>query len=124
MTLQTYSVLIAWNDNDDEEGEFGWTGRAANSEEAERKARDAMRASYADQYGEECLELREHDGSEIGGRVIDMQVGAMWHAGDLEDALRGLLAQVDEMAARCGWSDHGEREKARKVLADIDGAEG
>lgn len=123
--MQTYSVLIAWNDNDDEEGEFGWTGRASDTNEAEKKAREAMRASYRDDYGDECADLREGDEGEVfGGRVIDLQVGAMWRAGDLEVALRGLLAQVDDMAARCGWADRGERAAARKLIDELDNGEG
>lgn len=35
MTLQTYSVLIAWNDSDDEEGEEAYTTIAAAIRAAE-----------------------------------------------------------------------------------------
>ncbi|MBN9469975.1 MAG: hypothetical protein J0J10_14510 [Bosea sp.] len=37
-----------------------------------------------------------------------------------EEACRELLNASDEHAARCGWSDHGEREAARKLLVDLD----
>lgn len=44
--LKTYSVLIAWCDGDDEQGSFGEIVHAADSDDAERKARAAMRAAH------------------------------------------------------------------------------
>jgi hypothetical protein len=38
-------------------------------------------------------------------------------APDLAEALQGLLAEVDAMTARVGWSGNGHREKARAALA-------
>lgn len=35
----------------------------------------------------------------------------------LEGALRGLLSEVDRVAAAQGWGDHGERERARALTA-------
>ena len=120
MELKTYSVLLAWQDNDPEQGEFGTVVRAKDHQNAERLARIDMKASYLDQYGEECLALRESDeGEEFGGRVIDIHEGAIWRALELENSLRALLTQVDETASRQGWSDHGERETARKLLDDL-----
>ncbi|AZN70464.1 hypothetical protein D5400_03510 [Georhizobium profundi] len=40
---KTYSVLLAWSDDDIDQGEFGEVVRAANEEEAEAKARAVMR---------------------------------------------------------------------------------
>jgi len=40
--LEIYSVLLAWSDEDINQGEFGEVVRAANEVEAEAKARAAM----------------------------------------------------------------------------------
>lgn len=131
--LKTYSVLIAWDDNDDEQGEFGDTVRAASPEEAEAKVRDAMRESHIanhcdandsdEDVAESCAQY-EHDdfrGNKIfGGRVLDCHEGAIWKAAEIEKRLRDLLRVVDEYAARCGWADNGERALARATIADID----
>lgn len=127
--MPRFSVLIRWEDGDEEQGEFGWTGLADDETQAESKARDAMRDSYIEQYGEEgededelCEHRTDADGK-FGGSVIEITRGAIWQAQELEDALRGLLKAADETAARSGWSDHGEREAARKLLVSLD-AEG
>ncbi|BCH33200.1 hypothetical protein MesoLjLc_51300 [Mesorhizobium sp. L-8-10] len=122
--LKTYSLLIAWCDGDDEQGTFGSTVRAGSFEEAERKVREEMRESYiaemgGDEEAEDMANDREDDG-QFGGSVLECSEGALWKAADLENCLRGLLAQVDEFADRCGWSDHGERDAARKLIAEID----
>lgn len=131
--LKTYSVLIAWDDNDPELGEFGEIVRAANAEDAEAKARAAMREAHianhcdwtddADEIADSCADY-EHEGfgGELvfGGRVIDLHEGAIWKSADLEQRLRDLLAATDEMAGRCGWADNGAREAARKIIAEID----
>lgn len=122
--LKTYSVLIRWNDMDLDQGEFGTMVRAVTSEEAERLARIDMRNCHIENHGEDGIEEYEHDDGTFGGTVIEICEGAIWRAKELEAALRGLLAQVDEMANRCGWSDHGEREVARKIIAEIDGITG
>lgn len=152
--LKTYSVLIAWCDGDDEQGSFGEIVHATDADDAERKARAAMRAAHIANNGTascpncgctdndgsdtcpDCGEDFEDDDDEIcaeyehrdhltgetifGGSVLECYEGAIWKAADLERALRGLLSQVDEMAARCGWTDRGERETAREIIAEID----
>lgn len=124
--MPRFSVLIRWEDGDEGQGEFGWTGLADNESDAEAKGRAAMRESYIEQYGEEgededeLCEHRTDAEGKFGGSLIDITRGAAWQAQELEDALRGLLKASDEHAARCGWSDHGEREAARKLLVDLD----
>ena len=117
--IRTFSVLLNWSDGDPEQGTFGCYVRAANEDDAEAKAREEMRRSHLSQYG---FDGAEEDGA-MGGSVVEMAEGAIWLALELETALRRLLASVDETAARTGWADHGEREAARKVLAEIDGIE-
>lgn len=78
-----FTLLIAWNDNDTEEGEFGWSGWAADSEEAERFAREEM--AQSDNYADGLAE-REY------GHVIDCSEGADNYAAPrAADALATLL---------------------------------
>ena len=123
--MRTYSVLLNWSDSDRDQGTFASCVRATSEDEAEAKAREEMRASYVEERGEDRAEAYENenwDGTRtFGGAVVDISEGAIWRAADLEAALRRLLASVDEHAARLGWADHGEREGARKLIAEIDG---
>lgn len=105
--MKTYSVLLAWQDNDPEQGEFGCYVRATGYDDAETKAREKMRQAYAEQYD------MEMDGD--GGRVIDCSEGAAWLASDLESALRAL---VDTCKAR--WLDFAEVQQAETVLARLE----
>ena len=66
MQIKTYSVLIAWSDTDDEQGEFGATVRAPNPEEAEAMTRAKMRETG--------------DGYSPFGRLLDCTEGAAWAA--------------------------------------------
>jgi hypothetical protein len=121
MALKTYSILLAWQDNDLSQGEFGAVVKAENEKAAEKKARSEMRATYAKNYGEAMARDRDkEEGKSWGGRVIDISQGAVWIAQELEDALRDLLRIVDERANSTGWADHGEREKARKLIQSIE----
>ena len=113
--LKTFSVLLAWQDNDPEQGEFGCTVRATGYEDAEAKARQKMRDCYAEQYDQEM------DGD--GGRVIELSEGAIWAARDLEKALRALLDQCDDIANRQGGPDNLPRNYARAVLDRIENGE-
>ncbi|AZN70465.1 hypothetical protein D5400_03515 [Georhizobium profundi] len=56
----------------------------------------------------------------FGGRLLDVHEGAIWKAHDLECRLRALLAAIDQLSARNGWSDNGEREAARSMIAEIE----
>lgn len=128
-----YSVLIAWSDTDPDQGEFGEVVRATSAEEAETKARAAMRAFHienycdpaddADEIARSCAEY-EHEGlaAEVifGGRLLDLHEGAIWKAGDLERRLRDLLAAIDEFAASRSWCDNGQRDAACDLIAEID----
>jgi hypothetical protein len=105
--LQTYSVLLAWHDNDPEQGEFGCYVRATGYEDAEAKAREKMRQAYAEQYDIEM------DGN--GGRVIDCSEGAAWLASDLESALRALVE-----TCKAQWPDLPDVQQAETVLARIE----
>jgi hypothetical protein len=81
--LRYFTLLIAWNDRDTEEGEFGWAGWAADSKEAERFAREEMAES--DNYADGLAE-REY------GHVIDCTEGAAcYQAPRAADALAKLL---------------------------------
>lgn len=128
--LKTYSVLIAWDD-DDEKGEYGDTVRARDSEEAEVKVRESMRNCHienhcgsddtADEIAESCAEYETTDlyGNVIfGGRVLDCHEGAIWKAADLEKRLRDLIA------VELYFGDHPQRQAAfnaaRELIASID----
>lgn len=126
--MKRFSIIINWDDRDSEQGTFGWCGLANDEAEAEAKARAEMRATYVENMGgdeeaEQMAEEKQDGDDEFGGSVVDFSRGAIWQAQELEDALRGLLKAADETAARCGWSDHGEREAAHKLLSRLD-AEG
>lgn len=41
---------------------------------------------------------------------------------EMLEALQGLLREVDATAARTGWADRGERERARAAIAKATGA--
>lgn len=111
--MPRYSLLINWNDNDREQGTFSWSGIADDQKKAEEAARDEMRGAYPDIYS---------DDDDVGGSVVEVTLGAIWKAQELEDSLRSLLKQVDEVAGRSGWADAGEREAARALLIDLDAA--
>lgn len=79
--LRYFTLLIAWQDNDPEQGEFAWSGWAASDDEAETFARLAM----ADGDHEEGDDLP-------GGHVIDCIEGADCYAAPrAADALATLL---------------------------------
>jgi hypothetical protein len=132
--MKTFSVLIAWNDSDDEEGDYGATVRAADRDEAESKVRVLM--AVDDQFAD--------DGPREYGRLLDCTEGAMWKAADLEAALRDMrvaygrlhdflsdaieggrlkesdlpddyLAIVTQLET-CAAADH----KAKAIIAEID----
>lgn len=81
--LKTYSVIINWDDSDREQGNYAWTGRAPNHDEAEAMARAAMRATG--------------EGSHPFGSLVECSEGAIWAAADLEKALRPIIWQLDRM---------------------------
>jgi hypothetical protein len=124
--LRTFSVLIAWDDNDGEQGNFGDIVRARDYTHAERIVRARMCWSHwgnhrwkGDSRRGSLSSYRNADGSYFG-TVLDCHEGATWKAAELEKALRELLAEVDATAARTGWADNGQRENARKLIAEID----
>ncbi len=115
--MKTWSFLIAWNDNDAEEGEYGATVRAESVEVAEIKARELMaRDDQSSDPDDLDVEPREY------GRVIDCHEGAIWKASELEAALRRIDARL-----KGEWYDPtGDLESdiagvLRPVLAEIDG---
>ncbi|MER9259425.1 hypothetical protein [Mesorhizobium sp. M0619] len=112
-SLKSFSVLIAWSDNDLEQGDYAATVRAANADDAEAMVRTLMADSAGD-------DDRETDGY---GRLIECTEGAIWKASDLEKALRALRA----VAIRDDDSDQAAFDAAVKmtddVLADIDRVE-
>ncbi|MER9171210.1 hypothetical protein NKI12_28555 [Mesorhizobium australicum] len=126
--LQTFSVLVAWNDDDDEQGEFGDTVRAESLEKAERIVRARMIKSHwrghrdlAIETHRESLSAYANGDGTYFGRVVESAPGAIWRAADLEKALRGLRAVAV-------WGENSDRiafdsamAKADSALAEIDG---
>lgn len=129
--MKTWSLLFNWQDGDREQGTFGTYVRAETAEEAERLGRIDMREHYIGQFHsgddedeiKEACELHEDEDGEFGGSMVECYEGAIWKAHELEEALRVLLAQVDEVARTRGWPDNVPREKARAIIAEIDGIE-
>lgn len=124
---RTWSVLIAWDDHDDEQGAFGDTVRARDGHHAERITRARMCWTHWRNYrrsGESrraSLAPYTNSFGSYFGRVIDCHQGAIWKAAELEKVLRDLLAQVDDVARRRGWPDNAPREAARALLDEIAG---
>lgn len=95
--LKTFSVLIAWSDDDEEQGEFGDTVRAVSFDKAERIVRARMIWSHWRDHWDRDFESRREsiasyrnpDGSYFG-RVVESAPGAIWRAADLEKALRDM----------------------------------
>jgi hypothetical protein len=118
--LKTYSVVLNWQDGDYEQGTFGTIVRAVDHDDAEKKARKDMRATYAEQMNmteEEEAELEPAEN--FGGSVIEISEGAIWMALDLEKALRAL-----RLAAARFEDDpdlDAAKELADKVLGELDG---
>jgi len=81
--LKTYSIIINWDDTDDEQGNFAATVRAPNEAEAEAITRSLMRAT--------------DEGSWPFGSVVECSEGAAWAAADLEKALRPIVWQLERM---------------------------
>ena len=101
--MPRYSFVINWNDRDSEEGTFAWTGIAKNGTEAEKLAREAMRAHYVETYGgdeeaEQMANDRQDGDDEFGGSVVSESMGAAWDAQALEDALRAVLPYAESRA--------------------------
>ncbi|TPK87048.1 hypothetical protein FJ936_06790 [Mesorhizobium sp. B2-4-13] len=126
--LQNFSLLIAWNDDDEEQGEFGDTVRAESFEKAERIVRARMIKSHWREHRDPAFETHNEslsgyvngDGTYFG-RVIESAPGAIWRAAELEKALRALRAVAV-------WNEDSDRTafdaamaKANSVLAEIDG---
>ena len=66
-----FSFLIAWNDDDPEEGEYGWSGEADDREAALAAAYEEMFASQPTVFAEDTFNLEEF---REGRRVIEE-----WH---------------------------------------------
>ncbi|MBY0361826.1 MAG: hypothetical protein K2X45_07950 [Phreatobacter sp.] len=79
-----WSMVINWHDRDPEQGTFGHSCQAFNSEHAELLTRMEMERSDS---GE-----NHH---EFSGTIVDKQEGATWEAKNLEVALRNLVAGID-----------------------------
>lgn len=104
--LKTFSVLIAWNDHQRDEGNFGEIVRARDCDHAERIVRARMmrsmwsewsrtdetmsKSDVADMYATEGYFQGEY-GVRYFGSLQECTEGALWKAADLETALRGML---------------------------------
>lgn len=117
---RTFSVLIRWNDMDLDQGDFGTTVRASSYDEAEALARVDMRNCHIENHGEDSADEYEHEDGTFGGSVIECTEGAIWKARELENALRNLLDQCDQIANRQGWPDNAPRNAARALINEID----
>jgi hypothetical protein len=111
--MQTYSLLIAWS-NDEEEGNFAWTGRAENEEAAERLAREEMWHSW---HSESQGEPLPDDIMQEFGFVQECTIGAIWKASEMEEALSDLL----EWAEQTGGWEAPCWTRARALLNEIRG---
>lgn len=90
MELKTFSILINWDDDDDEQGAYGATVRAPDHDEAEAIARSMMRATG--------------EGSWPFGSCVECSEGAAWAAADLERALRAIQAHWEAGTSLAIWT--------------------
>ncbi|MGX9144696.1 hypothetical protein [Mesorhizobium sp. 128a] len=109
--VKSYSVLIAWSDSDLEQGDYAATVRAPNADAAEALVRALMADSVSDD--------KKTGGF---GRLIECSEGAIWHAADLEKALRALKAVAVWDADSDRTAFDAAMAFADNVLADIDRA--
>lgn len=132
--LQVYTLVINWDDDDLEAGNFGATVRARDPEHAERIVRAQMCWTHWRDHREPGGDRREslspylNDDGSYFGSLVDFSEGAAWLAKDMEKALR--LAEKQLVAVYGEPSENGlplESVKgraaileARKVLAEID----
>lgn len=120
-----YSVTIAWNDSDSDEGDFGTYVRAANYEEAERLAREEMRNCHLENYPpdedeteeEACAYYTGHDGK-FGGAVIEIVEGAIWLAADLEASLRAVIGYAHSRAEDLHAEMEASLDGPNKLIAE------
>lgn len=111
--MKTYSILLNWNDNNDD-GTFGTTVRAETQEEAEHLARIEMWNSYhtEDPTPEEI--------AATGGSVLEVTEGAIWRAAEMEAILREFVDGIKGDSAvdfTKVWPIH---QKAKKLIEEID----
>lgn len=124
--LKVYSVVIVWNDRQRDEGTYGDTVRARDSEHAERIVRARMmRSMWADWRGDKTMTKSDiadmyatttYNGVQYFGECVECSEGASWKAADMEKALRTLLAWAQHMG---GWEAPAWRD-AEKIIAEID----
>lgn len=122
--LKTYSLVIGWYGNDDEQGTYGETVKARDQYHAERIVRARMCWNHWSNYrgpGESRREsldsYRNNDGSYFG-IVMDCTEGAAWKAAEMETTLRDIILSSD---ADDAGSLANAIEAAKKIIAEIDG---
>lgn len=129
-----YSVVLAWDDDDDEQGDFGTVVRASSAEEAEAKARQEMRNCHLENYPpedgeseEEACALYTDKEGVFGGKVISIDEGAIWRAAELERALRDLVPygesraedlneELEELGPAASFEDRMRIAKANRII--------
>lgn len=123
--LKKYSLVIAWDDTDREQGTYGATVRARGHEHAERIVRARMAWSHWENYRDQDQSRREslrsylnHDGSYFGS-VLECSEGAIWQAVEMEAALREVAEWADLIEQN--YPEMLFTKSVRKVLAEIDG---
>lgn len=82
-----YSIINDWAMDDSEQGSFAWSGAARSVEEADKLAVEAMRQSYAEEYG------MEWDG-EPGAQPLFVEGVDVFRATEAADALELLIQAV------------------------------
>jgi hypothetical protein len=118
--LKTWSLLINWQDNDLEQGNYAWSGQACSMEAAENMARWAMWVQRQSDYIGDPWEEPPADISDEHGSVVEIQEGAIWKAADLEKALADLL----KWERRMGGFDAPCWKRARDLLNEIRNTKG
>lgn len=104
-----WSFLIAWHDDDHEQGEFAWSGEADSEEDALALAEEEMAES------QEC-----HPSELLHGRIIET-----WHGWNpwqpaRDEAAHAALAKAEAFIS--GFEDDETQEGIGDLLASIRGA--
>lgn len=90
--LSTYSVLLAWGQED--EGEYHWSGQASSKDAAIAGARMEMWASENAEDYEEGEEIPAEDVPEYEIKAVE-EGANIWAAPDMLEALRAALPYVE-----------------------------
>ncbi len=95
--MKMFSILLAWAEDDDEQGTFGWSGLAADLDDAEMKARAASAESNNgfEEKPAACVECgcTDNDGTDIcpdcGGNIENPDCSEFEASGPVLDSMEG-----------------------------------